>query len=463
MRGAFLPSQSLEAQYILRYILCLKQQHNLRWDDFAILCRTNSALIELQSLLANPRIQQAACTASPLFATDAAHGSAEAKKHTSDVGDPNAPIDPACLFPEVNLSALELPAGGLPMASTSSTKSGGAEIFLRPDAVDLLSYLRLAVDPHHDASFMRVVNRPPRRVGGKTLLALKRVQTSLANRSPNEPEKPRGGMEMPWHELPGDGQRSRGASLFEAMCSLLRAAGMNAEIPDIHLADDSAVELEARRLRTAQMESLASFSQAIHRLCSMSRTSASVSEMLEYILGALRLGNFFAERRQAQRCRAAALRVAEETEGRGAEKVVPAIDSAVAPLKSLTATCRRREPSRRKRKADCADGTEDADNSARARQESVDSLRDLSKLYGAETFADVLGLLRSVEAYAPNWQQVTAADCILRLLRDAGSGRFVQQKVNNAVTLSTIHQAKGLEWQAVIVARANDGYRFRWC
>lgn len=116
------------------------------------------------------------------------------------------------------------------------------------------------------------------------------------------------------------------------------------------------------------------------------------------------------------------------------------------------------ERRRCKRKTECNASTEDAEEQLTICEEAVETLQDLSRVYGSDAFADVLALLRSVEPYTPNWQQATTGDCILRLLRDASSGRFVQQKVKNTVTLSTIHQAKGLEWQVVILARANEGW-----
>lgn len=465
VHGAFLPSQSLEAQYILRYILCLKQHHSLRWDDFAILCRTNSALIDIQNLLTSPRIQRAACAASAVFSTNEARGAVEDSKCYAGIGDPNKPADPAVMFPAANLAELELPAGGLPISSTSSKRAGGAEIFLRPDAIDLLCYLRLAVDPHHDPSFIRVLNKPPRRIGAKTLLALKRIQNSLNGSIAGTADIARAFVEMPWQGLPWRAQSGLQdspvtASLFDAMCGVLRAAGMEDELPEVHLTNQDAAEVEAARLRSNQLESLASFVKSIQKLRSISKSADSVKTMLEYTLGPLGMGAFFAHKRLVHRSRNAAQAAGEGTTEvpvqSDKETLHPSLPEA-SQTKSPTTDFARAKTRRNKRKAASAPEIERTEDSMGKSTGVEASLRDLSKLYGSETFADVLGLLRAVEAYAPNWQQVTVADCIKRLLRDADSGRFVQQKVTNAVTLSTIHQAKGLEWKVVIVARANDG------
>ncbi|CDJ49168.1 dihydroorotate dehydrogenase, putative [Eimeria brunetti] len=468
VHGAFLPSQSLEAQYILRYILCLKQHHSLRWDDFAVLCRTNSALLDIQNLLMNPRIQRAACSASSPFSINSVHGNSEDDRDSLGIGDPNKPVDPAVLFPAVKLADLELPAGGLPLTSTSSKRSGGAEVFLRPDVLDLLSYLRLAIDPHHDASFIRVLNRPPRRVGAKTLLALKRIQSASANRSTNGADIPRSIVEMPWENVPWAPGAQRGprdtspphASLFDALCRLLHCAGVkneDMETPPAELAQaDAVAAAEAARLRANQVESLASFAKAVHRLRSVSASAVPVKALLEVMLGPLGLGEFFAHRRLVQRSRRGGAHDSEGATG-AADSAVPQEKNPDTGAADAAAGTKQR---RSKRKAAAADSTQpsgDITEAGTPDAQTEASLQKLSKVYGSDMFADVLGLLRAAEAYSPNWQQATAADCIVRLLRDANAGRFLQQKVANAVTLSTIHQAKGLEWQVVIVARANEG------
>lgn len=461
VHGAFLPSQSLEAQYILRYILCLKQHHSLRWDDFAVLCRTNSALLDIQNLLTNPRIQRAACSSDSPFTANAVRENSENCGDSIGFCDPNNPIDPAMLFPAVDLADLELPAGGLPLSSTTSKRSGGAEVFLRPDVLDLLSYLRLAVDPHHDASFIRVLNRPPRRVGAKTLLALKRVQSASASHSTNETDNSCTIIEMPWQSIPwasGDQRKSREtpplrASLFDALWRVLRCAGVQGEVQEVQPEGaahaDVVAAAEAARLRTNQLESLASFGKAIYRLRAMAATAVSVKAVLEVLLGPLGMGEFFAHRRLMKRSRRGGPPDNEGATGTADSAIPQNIGTPAAAAAAGT------KPRRSKRKATAADDVEDPKGSDTQKEEA--SLRELSTLYGSEMFADVLALLRAAEAYSPNWQQATAADCILRLLRDADAGRFLQQKVTNAVTLSTIHQAKGLEWQVVIVARANEG------
>jgi len=50
--------------------------------------------------------------------------------------------------------------------------SGGMSFFERQEVKDVLAYLRLLVDPDDDQAFLRVVNRPAREVGTKTLDAL---------------------------------------------------------------------------------------------------------------------------------------------------------------------------------------------------------------------------------------------------------------------------------------------------
>ncbi|CDI87322.1 hypothetical protein EPH_0075780 [Eimeria praecox] len=463
VHGAFLPSQALEAQYILRYILCLKQHHSLRWDDFAVLCRTNSALLDIQNLLMNPRIQRAACSASSPFSTNSVHGNSENGRDDLGSRDPNRPADPAVLFPALDLADLELPVGGLPLSSTSSKRSGGAEVFLRPDVLDLLAYLRLAVDPHHDASFIRVLNRPPRRVGAKTLLALKRVQNASASNSAKEIENSSAIVEMPWQGIPwapGDQKSPREApfsraSLFDALCRVLHCAGMLGETPELPPEGpaDAVAATEAARLRMNQVESLSSFAKIIYRLRSMSGLAVSVKAVVELLLGPLGMGEFFAHRRLVQRSRRGGVPDSEAGTGT-AESAIPQLQDLGAPAAAPAAGTK---PRRSKRKATTEDDVQPFGDLKEADTHTEASLRELSKLYGSEMFADVLGLLRALEAYSPNWQQATAADCILRLLRDADSGRFLQQKITNAVTLSTIHQAKGLEWQVVIVARANEG------
>jgi len=56
--------------------------------------------------------------------------------------------------------------------------SGGMGFFERQEVKDVLAYLRLLVDPDDDQAFLRVVNRPARDVGAKTLDALAEVAHS---------------------------------------------------------------------------------------------------------------------------------------------------------------------------------------------------------------------------------------------------------------------------------------------
>ncbi|XP_026192810.1 uncharacterized protein LOC113147219 [Cyclospora cayetanensis] len=478
--GAFLATQTLEAQYILRFILCLKQHAGLRWDDFAILCRTNGALKDVHALISSHAVQREASAPTVGWCfTSSTHAAASCGVAARPL-DPNSPLDPAFLFPSVDVSRFNLPAGGIPLTAPSSllksSGGGGAELFLRPDALDVLAYLRLAVDPHHDASFVRALNKPQRRIGSKTLLWLRRVLLHARGEATEEasflaPNAKAEGGEMPWQGLfcsaPRDvnfektaGGRGAQASLFSAMCAVLQAtsrlneeAGSSGEdalagfasnapapaplesfvaaavqaIPQ-HVA--AAAKEAASRLRTNQLDALAAFFQALCRLHRISRSAVPVTAVIGFLLGPLRLGVFFGERGKAQLKRA--------PESRTPEKATTA---------AAAGGCCDEEDKTRKDEL----GEPPSFTDAKA------TLKELAHEYGLDSFADVHGLLRAVEAYTPNWQQKRAADCICCLLQDAAAGRFLQQKVVNAITLSTIHQAKGLEWQAVIIARANDG------
>lgn len=50
---------------------------------------------------------------------------------------------------------------------------GGVRFFERAEIKDAMAYVRLAVNPHDDAAFERVVNTPPRGIGTKTLDAIR--------------------------------------------------------------------------------------------------------------------------------------------------------------------------------------------------------------------------------------------------------------------------------------------------
>jgi len=50
---------------------------------------------------------------------------------------------------------------------------GGLRFFERMEIKDALAYLRLALNPHDDASFERIINLPPRGIGDKTLSVLR--------------------------------------------------------------------------------------------------------------------------------------------------------------------------------------------------------------------------------------------------------------------------------------------------
>lgn len=55
---------------------------------------------------------------------------------------------------------------------------GGPKFYARREVRDVLSYLRLVVNPADDAAFLRVVNVPPRGIGAKTLAKLREEGTN---------------------------------------------------------------------------------------------------------------------------------------------------------------------------------------------------------------------------------------------------------------------------------------------
>ena len=75
---------------------------------------------------------------------------------------------------------------------------GGLRFFERQEIKDALAYLRLASNPHDDASFERVVNVPPRGIGARTVAAVR------------------------------EAARSRGLSLWHAMHALMEEAALPA-------------------------------------------------------------------------------------------------------------------------------------------------------------------------------------------------------------------------------------------
>ncbi|CBZ56410.1 hypothetical protein NCLIV_068340 [Neospora caninum Liverpool] len=100
---------------------------------------------------------------------------------------------------------------------------------------------------------------------------------------------------------------------------------------------------------------------------------------------------------------------------------------------------------------ECDDGERDAKASA-AKAADASSL--------SNKLEDVWALLRLAEGYTPNALQPTGWDCVWRFLKDLANDRCGEGEKarKNTIFLSTIHQAKGLEWPVVILAKANEGH-----
>lgn len=56
---------------------------------------------------------------------------------------------------------------------------GGTRFFTRQEVKDVLAYIRLAINPDDDASFRRVINTPPRRIGASTMEQLERKAADI--------------------------------------------------------------------------------------------------------------------------------------------------------------------------------------------------------------------------------------------------------------------------------------------
>ncbi|KYF40551.1 UvrD/REP helicase domain-containing protein [Toxoplasma gondii ARI] len=228
---AVLSSPKAEAAYILRFIVALKQTRKLCWGDFVILSRTNRGLKELEELLQDPQVLHSAFRSSPLpdagplpilsLSPSLGEDEVENQRASSSASSPSSlaaprsplaslsstlclspvtsppslwyrpdrPPDPSLLCPLWASSAFP---EALPLHSTA-LKRRGTQMLRKQGVLLVCGYLRLALDPHHDASFLRVLNRPRRGLGLAVVRALCRCLQTLEGdaASPAEAGKPR--------------------------------------------------------------------------------------------------------------------------------------------------------------------------------------------------------------------------------------------------------------------------------
>jgi DNA helicase-2/ATP-dependent DNA helicase PcrA len=89
---------------------------------------------------------------------------------------------------------------------------GAQRFYGRREVKDVIAYLRLIHNPYDEASLLRVINTPPRRIGNKTILAL-RTLAGQKNRSPIElvTDLARGPKSEFWTSFPPQAAQTLGA------------------------------------------------------------------------------------------------------------------------------------------------------------------------------------------------------------------------------------------------------------
>ncbi|PFH31400.1 hypothetical protein BESB_028350 [Besnoitia besnoiti] len=549
---AVLASPKAEAAYILRFIVALKQARKLCWGDFVILCRTNRGLKELEDLLQDPQVLKTAFGASlvdggPLPVVLASHppGGAEARRDESVPRvsplapalwyRPERPPDPALLCPRWSSQAFP---SALPLHSTA-LKGRGTQLLRKPQMLLVFAYLRLAVDVHHDASFLRALNQPKRGLGLAVVRALCAALESLEDRKPGadaetpdarrdaggRPKRKRDAEEegaeaagagketlvswdAKWREGPLEGiehvRRAQGKglgvfghtdssleprmfSLFEAACAL---TGFEPECDKPGGSASASPSRGASLRRRAKCPAAAHrklrefLSQLVELRKAALRPSATAADVLLFVLKDMGLEAFLVGARDDGVASDAETQAAN-AKRKGGEKKTASSPDADAPAQDgvecesgasraaeadsgpPSASGRpKKKPRKRKVAQDVGDAPEDrqtktAREEARAGHAAV-SLGALS-LISHGKLDPVWALLRIAETYTPNAYQPTGLDCVTRLLKDTANERcrgedaFSAQR-RDTIFLSTIHQAKGLEWPVVVLAKAQEGH-----
>ena len=143
---------------------------------------------------------------------------------------------------------------------------GGTRFFDRAEVKDVIAYLRLLVTPHSDLDLIRVINRPARRIGAKT------VDTLLSYAASQQISL----LEALNHPLSA-GLKKAAASRVTAVASLL--ASLREEV------QDAAIDAQARLVveRTGYLEALANEDtiDADARLENIQEFIGSMGEFLE--------------------------------------------------------------------------------------------------------------------------------------------------------------------------------------
>uniref|UniRef100_A0A0G4FRI8 DNA 3'-5' helicase n=1 Tax=Chromera velia CCMP2878 TaxID=1169474 RepID=A0A0G4FRI8_9ALVE len=118
-----LPDASREASFLGEEILRLRRERGLGWGEFGVIARTNAVLRFLKARL-----------------------------ESGLIGGERIPTSLSSAAARKEMLKAKGKGGG----------SSGVDLFKRPEVLDVLAYVRLVLDPCHCGSFVRVFNKPKR-------------------------------------------------------------------------------------------------------------------------------------------------------------------------------------------------------------------------------------------------------------------------------------------------------------
>ncbi|KAF8822221.1 UvrD/REP helicase domain-containing protein [Cardiosporidium cionae] len=434
-----------EACFLVKKILQLKCELNLRWSDFAILSRTNSALRSVET-----------------FVKDSGIFSNAWSQFVEKAGPVDIPLGK-----KAKIVALPV--------ENSTQKTNNYEFWRKREVLDILAYCRLIVEDSHDISFLRVVNRPSRSLGPKIL---RDIESYGAQPPPffqkASPLKEIMNVHLPKMNYSKNMKvKSFADYLLHKAIILIKITYMisyKQKVYDIlqYVTERASFFEAAKSLcndkkdgsgrTTKQLARLEAFITLIEKLNLFSNREVAASEIILEILKAIDYFPFISGK------------LSKTNEAKQSSTLT---DSVVG--KSL-------QPSAK----------EDERNIPKNSSLEIENAFHFSK-----KSESIWTLIKFAAMYTPNSLQVASATkeltkvtvenieicfisftigsstslflfgsmllliptglhCLLCLLKDSSNGLHSFEE-KECVRLSTIHQAKGLEWPVVLLARANEG------